>query len=112
MFRFNRCSSRSRGWLFYRILQLGVGHPGITYVELIATDPRLWRLATHTLASRIRQALARDPTPLNYLPRSRLWRAMGGLGIAYGPEEVATQLVFVKLVDAPMQGRLFSLMKL
>jgi len=38
LFRFNRRSSRSWGLLFYRILQLGVGHSGIPYAELIA-DP-------------------------------------------------------------------------
>jgi transposase-like protein len=38
VFRFNRRSSRSRGLLFYRVMQLAVGHRGLTYAELVA-DP-------------------------------------------------------------------------
>lgn len=39
VFRFNRRSSRSRGMLFYRVLQLAVGHAPVRYRTLIA-NPR------------------------------------------------------------------------
>ena len=35
-FRFNRRPSRSRGLLFYRVLQLAVGHEPVRYRQLIA----------------------------------------------------------------------------
>lgn len=38
-FRFNRRKSRSRGMLFYRILQLAVGHDPVRYRDLVA-DPK------------------------------------------------------------------------
>jgi transposase-like protein len=36
VFRFNRRSSRSRGLLFHRIMELAVDHPQVTYTALIA----------------------------------------------------------------------------
>lgn len=39
VFRFNRRRSRSRGLLFYRVLQLAVGHDPVRYRDLIA-DPK------------------------------------------------------------------------
>jgi transposase-like protein len=38
-FRFNRRNSRSRGMLFYRVLELAVGHMPVRYRDLVA-DPR------------------------------------------------------------------------
>ena len=38
-FRFNRRKSRSRGMLFYRVLQLAVGHDPVRYRDLVA-DPK------------------------------------------------------------------------
>jgi len=41
-FRFNRRRSRSRGLVFYRVLELAVGHEPVRYSELIANPkPRL-----------------------------------------------------------------------
>ncbi len=40
-FRFNRRRSRSRGLVFYRILQLAVGHDPVRYRELVANPERL-----------------------------------------------------------------------
>ena len=37
VFRFNRRRSRSRGMLFYRVLELAVGHGPVRYQDLIAT---------------------------------------------------------------------------
>lgn len=37
VFRFNRRNSRSRGMLFYRVLELAVGHGPVRYQDLIAT---------------------------------------------------------------------------
>jgi len=37
VFRFNRRRSRSRGLLFYRVLELAVSHPPVRYQDLIAT---------------------------------------------------------------------------
>lgn len=39
VFRFNRRKSRSRGLVFYRLLQLAIGHDPVLYRDLIA-DPR------------------------------------------------------------------------
>lgn len=38
-FRFNRRRSRSHGMLFYRVLELAVGHPPVRYRDLVV-DPR------------------------------------------------------------------------
>jgi transposase-like protein len=38
-FRFNRRRSRSRGMLFYRLLELAVGHPPVRYRDLVV-DPQ------------------------------------------------------------------------
>jgi len=38
VFRFNRRSSRSRGMVFYRVLQLAVGHAPVRYRSLIANS--------------------------------------------------------------------------
>jgi len=37
VFRFNRRHSRSRGMVFYRVLELAVAHAPIRYQELVAT---------------------------------------------------------------------------
>ena len=37
VFRFNRRRSRSRGMLFYRVLELAVGHPPVRYRNLVAS---------------------------------------------------------------------------
>ena len=36
VFRFNRRTSRSRGLLLYRVLELAVGHEPVRYRELVA----------------------------------------------------------------------------
>ena len=35
VFRFNRRTSRSRGMLFYRVMELAVGHEPVRYHELL-----------------------------------------------------------------------------
>ena len=40
-FRFNRRRSRSRGLLFYRVLELAAGPDPVRYRDLIASQPRL-----------------------------------------------------------------------
>jgi hypothetical protein len=37
VFRFNRRGSRSRGLVFYRVLELAVAHDSVRYRDLIAT---------------------------------------------------------------------------
>jgi len=39
VFRFNRRTSRSRGLVFYRVLELAVGHEPVRYRDLVA-DPQ------------------------------------------------------------------------
>ena len=44
VFRFNRRRSRSRGMVFYRVLELAVAHDPVRYQDLIATSrPRAVR---------------------------------------------------------------------
>ena len=38
VFRFNRRRSRSRGMVFYRVLELAVGHAPVRYEDLVATE--------------------------------------------------------------------------
>jgi hypothetical protein len=65
VFRFNRRRSRSRGMVFYRVLELAVGHEPVRYQDLIVTRrpgaPRTHRLSHHsrTGARRARIALRR-----------------------------------------------------
>jgi transposase-like protein len=40
VFRFNRRNSRSRGLLFYRVLELAVGHEPLRYRDLVVADPQ------------------------------------------------------------------------
>lgn len=70
VFRFNRRSSRSRGMLFYRLLELAVVHGPVRYEELIATRrPR----AVPPVAPRKRGR----PPSLQRAPASRPWRQTG-----------------------------------
>jgi hypothetical protein len=39
-FRFNRRSSRSRGLLFFRLMQLAAGAPPVTYRQLVVNPQR------------------------------------------------------------------------
>jgi len=70
VFRFNRCRSRSRGMLFYRVLEVAVQHEPVCYQDLIAT----------------RRRRAKPPVPpqthgcppsLERPPADRLWRTRG-----------------------------------
>jgi len=66
VFRFNRRSSRSRGMLFYRVLELAVTHAPVRYHELIATRrPR----AVPPVPPRKR----RRPPSLQRPPANRPW---------------------------------------
>lgn len=52
VFRFNRRISRSRGILFYRVLELAIGHSPVRYHELIANPNLGSRSAESRLPSR------------------------------------------------------------
>ena len=48
VFRFNRRRSRSRGMVFYRVLELAAGHEPVRYQDLIATKRRTSRAVSPT----------------------------------------------------------------
>ncbi len=67
VFRFNRRRSRSRGMVFYRVLELAVGHDPVRYKDLIASQrPR----AVPPTPSRTRG----HPPSLDRPPANRPWR--------------------------------------
>ncbi len=67
VFRFNRRRSRSRGLVFYRLLELAVGHDPVRYRDLIAT-PR-------PTGARKGPAARGKPASLERPPAQRPWRA-------------------------------------
>ncbi len=70
VFRFNRRRSRSRGMVFYRVLELAVGHPPVRYEDLIATKrPR----AVPSAPPRARG----HPQSLERPAANRPWRVAG-----------------------------------
>jgi len=70
VFRFNRRRSRSRGMVFYRVLELAVAHNPVRYQALIATKrPRAVPPAPP-------QARGHPPS-LERPPANRPWRAVG-----------------------------------
>ena len=67
VFRFNRRTSRSRGLLFYRVMQLAVDHDPVRYRDLIARpDPRPTRSSPPVSRG--------HPPSLERLPAGRPWR--------------------------------------
>ena len=67
VFRFNRRTSRSRGMLFYRVLELAVAHDPVRFQDLIATRrPR----AAHPVPPRARG----QPPSLERPSANRPWR--------------------------------------
>jgi transposase-like protein len=67
VFRFNRRRSRSRGLVFYRVLELGVGHKPVRYQDLIANPkPRAVPPAPPTTRG--------HPPSLERPPTNRPWR--------------------------------------
>ncbi len=67
VFRFNRRRSRSRGMVFYRVLELAVGHDPVRYKDLIASQrPR----AVPPTPPRTRG----HPPSLDRPPANRPWR--------------------------------------
>ena len=71
VFRFNRRRSRSRGMVFYRVLELAVGHDPVRYRDLIATRrPR----NSPPVPPRKRGR----PPSLERPPANRPWRANSG----------------------------------
>ena len=68
-FRFNRRSSRSRGLLFYRLLELAVAAGPHTYAQIVsgAAKPKQTRPAPPA-------APRRGPPSLDILPAGRPWR--------------------------------------
>jgi transposase-like protein len=73
VFRFNRRRSRSRGMVFYRVLELAVGHGPVRYRELVK-DPR--PRPSRRPPSRTR----RRPPSLERQAADRPWRLGGQLG--------------------------------
>jgi hypothetical protein len=65
-FRFNRRRSRSRGLLFYRVLELAVGHDPVRYRDLIA-EP-------HPTGRKPASRGAGHPPTLDRSRRNRPWR--------------------------------------
>ena len=67
VFRFNRRRSRSRGMVFYRVLELAVAHDPVRYQDLIATSrPRAVRLTPPYVRG--------HPPSLERPPANRPWR--------------------------------------
>jgi transposase-like protein len=70
-FRFNRRRSRSRGLVFYRVLELAVAHEPVRYTDLVLTNRQV-------TASENRRPPTHDrsnPPSLDRLPANRPWRA-------------------------------------
>ena len=67
VFRFNRRRSRSRGLVFYRVLELAVAHDPVRYRDLIGTPATAD--APHAPATR------GHPPTLDRPPANRPWRA-------------------------------------
>ena len=65
---------------------------------------RWWLVGTGLVYGCVNMVMLANPGYLLFCLLWVLW------GVAYGPEEVATQIVFVRIVPPNMQGRLFSLM--
>jgi predicted MFS family arabinose efflux permease len=65
---------------------------------------RRWLVAAGLVYGLVNLVMVAQPGFLTFCLLWVVW------GLAYGPEEVATQLVFVRAVAEEMQGRLFSLM--
>ena len=70
VFRFNRRRSRSRGMVFYRVLELAVAHDPVRYQDLIATKRPRAVLPTPP------QARGHPPS-LEHPPANRPWRTTG-----------------------------------
>lgn len=71
VFRFNRRRSRSRGMVFYRVLELAVGHDPVRYKDIVAGDrPR----KTPPTPPRTRG----KPPSLDRPPVNRPWRSQSG----------------------------------
>ena len=67
VFRFNRRRSRSRGMVFYRVLELAVAHDPVRYQDLIATSrPRAVRPTPPYVRG--------HPPSLERPPANRPWR--------------------------------------
>ena len=69
VFRFNRRRSRSRGLVFYRVLQLAVAHEPVRYRDLIA-NPRPGARPPHPPP-----ATRGNPASMQRPPAGRPWRA-------------------------------------
>jgi hypothetical protein len=68
VFRFNRRRSRSRGLVFYRVLELAVSHEPVRYQDLIVA-PR------PQAAPRVPPRATGHPASLDRPPARRPWRA-------------------------------------
>jgi transposase-like protein len=68
VFRFNRRRSRSRGLVFYRVLELAVAHDPVRYRDLVASQPKL-RAPSGPPRSR------GHPPSLQRPPAGRPWRS-------------------------------------
>ncbi len=70
VFRFNRRRSRSRGMVFYRVLELAVAHEPVRYQDLIATR-------RHREVQPVPPQVRGHPPSLERSPANRPWRTPG-----------------------------------
>ena len=83
VFRFNRRRSRSRGMVFYRVLELAVAHDPVRYRELIL-NPR------PNTTQRVPPATRGRPQSLDRPPADRPWRSAHATSSAYMDSPKAT----------------------
>ena len=95
VFRFNRRHSRSRGMVFYRVLDLAVAHDPVRYKDLIASArpravppaPPRTRRAWSALQRTARGEQWIRVTPVKWIPRTRVIRS----GPATWPPSTSTR---------------------
>ena len=73
-FRFNRRNSRSRGMLFYRLMQQTVGSPPVTYRQLVANPTSKRTRPNAPIGARS------QPASLSLPPAGQPWRRTSDLG--------------------------------
>jgi len=67
VFRFNRRRSRSRGLVFYRLLEFAVGHDPVRYDDIVTGERPRKKMPTPPVTRG-------HPPSLERLPASRPWR--------------------------------------
>lgn len=88
VFRFNRRTSRSRGLVFYRVLELAVAHEPVRYRDLIA----------HKLPRAV------PPLPPRPAGTRRAWNAVTRIGPGE-PADVVTPVAWISPIKGNMNDR-------